>query len=168
MQTWVAAFVVIAAIAVLLQAVVLVAFYFLFRRMAVTLGQVSTNVETRLTPLLNRIRVLVEESHDDLHDIVHDSAEITRTIRVNSRRFDRLLEEATDRLRLQIVHADRLLTGALEAVEDTGNELRKSVIEPVRTIAAFVRGVRAGVDFFRGRSRIAERRREAEDEGLFV
>lgn len=168
MQTWTAVFVVVAAIAVVLQTAILLAFYILFRRMSTTLTQISTTVESRLSPLLHRIRLQIEESHDDLHSVVHEAAEIARTVRANSQRFDRLLEEAADRLRVQIVHADRLLTGTLDAVEDTTHELRKSIIEPVRTATAFVRGVKAGVDFFRGRSHIAERRRAAEDEGLFV
>ena len=34
--------------------------------------------------------------------------------------MDRLMTEATDRLRGQLVRADRILTGTLEAVEDAG------------------------------------------------
>jgi hypothetical protein len=168
MQTWVAVFIVFAAIAVVLQAIVFIAFFFLIRTTIKTAEQTLASLDAHVSPLLSRLRTIVEESNSDLRNIVRETAEVARTVRANSQRFDRLLEDATDRLRLQIIHADRLLTGAFEAVEDTGNELRKSVIEPVRTVAAFVKGVRAGVDFFRGRSRIPERRREAEDEGLFV
>lgn len=168
MQTWLTVFVAIAAAAILLQTAILIAFYLLFRQMNSGVRQLSAGFESRVSPLLNRVRLLLEESQSDLHDIVHDTAEVARTVRVNSRRFDRLLEEAADRLRLQIVHADRLITGALDTVEDSVKELQDSLVEPVRTVTAFARGVRAGVDFFRGRSRVPERRREAEDEGLFV
>lgn len=173
MQIWAAIFILIAAIAIVFQTILLFAYFFFFRRMVLGISQKLESVESKLSPVLNRVQFLIEESHQDLQDIVRDTAEVARTARANSRRFDHLLEEATDRLRLQIIHADRMLTGALETVEDTGNELRKSLVEPVRTATAFVKGVRAGVDFFRGRSRITERRREAErreaeDEGLFV
>lgn len=168
MQTWVAVFVVVAAVAVLLQTVVLLAFYFLLRKMSQTFAQASTSLDTHLFPLLHRVRLLMDDSQTDIHDIVHETAEVARTVRANSRRFDRVLEEGADRLRLQIIHADRLLTGAFEAIEDTTDELRKSVVEPIRTVTAFVKGIQAGLDFFRGRSRMPERRREAEDEGLFV
>ena len=89
-------------------------------------------------------------------------------VKTNGQRFDRVLEEGADRLRQQIIRADRLITGALEAVEDTGSELRKSVLGPAQTVVAFIRGVQAGIDFFRGRKRIPERRRSTEDEGLFI
>jgi methyl-accepting chemotaxis protein len=168
MQTWVGVFIVIAAIAVVVQTVVVIALFFLFRQMSLAILKVSTTVETRLSPVLERLRIMLEESRDDVRDIVRDTAEVARTVRENSRRFDRLVEDATDRLRSQMVHADRLITGALETIEDAAGELRRSFLEPVRTATAFVRGVKAGVGFFRGRSRTAERRREAEDEGLFV
>ena len=165
MQTWLAAFLVIAAIAVALQAILLFAIYLVIRE---TSDRISKVLDSQILPLTQRLRMFIEESHEDLHDIVHETAELARLMRANGRRFDRLLEEGAERLRLQIIHADRLVTGALEVIEDAANELRKSCVEPLRTATAFVRGVRAGVDFFRGRQRIPERRREAEDEGLFV
>lgn len=168
MQTWVAVFIVIAAVAIVLQTVVVFALYFALRKMSQAVIQSSSNLDDHLSPLLNRLHAIVDKSQDDIHAIVHETAEVVRTVRANSRRFDRVLEEAADRLRLQIIHADRLLTGVFETLEDTGNELRRSLVEPMRTLAAFVKGVQAGVEFFRGRSRIPERRREAEDEGLFV
>lgn len=168
MQNWVGIFVVIGAVALALQAVVLWALYVQFRRLSVTLTQVAQSIETRLTPVLSRLHRLLEDSHGHLNEIVADSAEIARLVKTNGQKFDRLLDELSDRLRMQIIHADRLLTGALETIEDAGAELRKSVIEPVRHATALIRGVQAGIDFFRGRSRIAERRREAQDEGLFI
>ncbi|HEV2387732.1 MAG TPA: hypothetical protein VGS20_10815 [Candidatus Acidoferrales bacterium] len=168
MQNWVGIFVVIAAVALALQSALLCALYFQFRHLSQTLSQVAQSIETRLTPVLSRLHRLLEDSQGQLTDIVSDTAEIVRLVKTNGQKFDRLLDEASDRLRLQILHADRLLTGALETIEDAGAELRKSVIEPVRNATALIRGVQAGIDFFRGRSRIAERRRESQDEGLFI
>jgi hypothetical protein len=91
-----------------------------------------------------------------------------RMVKSNGQRFDRVLEEAADRLRLQVIQADRLLTGALETIEDTGEELKRSLVEPMRTATALIKGVRAGVEFFRGRNRVPQRRRDAQDEGLFI
>ena len=168
MQTWVAIFVVVAAVAIVLQTLLLLAFYLQFRRLSTALSTVSTTLETRLSPLLNRLERMLEESQRELHDIIGDTAEIVRVVKSNGQRFDRVLEEGAERLRRQIIHADGLVTGALDAVEDTGQELRKSVLEPVRSAVAFIRGVQAAVAFLRGRSRTPERRRKAQDEGLFV
>jgi hypothetical protein len=168
MQTWVVVFIVIAAAAIVLQTILLLAFYIQFSRMSVALTQVAVSIESRLSPVLDRTERLLEDSHRQLNDIIDDTADVVRTIKTNGQRFDRVLEEAADRLRLQIIRADRMLTGAMESIEDAGSELRKSVLGPVRTATAFVKGVQAGVEFFRGRRHMPDRRREAQDEGLFI
>lgn len=168
MQTWVVVFIVVAALAIVLQTFLLIAFYLHFIRVSSTLTQIAANVESRLSPVLSRVDRMMEDSHRQMSDIVSDTADIVRTVKTNSQRFDRVLEEATDRLRLQIIQADRLITGAMESIEEFGGEMRKSIIEPARTATAFVKGVRAGVEFFRGRRQMPERRRETQDEGLFI
>ncbi|MDE3136353.1 MAG: hypothetical protein KGL59_07250 [Acidobacteriota bacterium] len=168
MQTWVSVFIVVASVAIVVQVVLLAVFYTMFLRLAGTLNRIATNVETKVTPILDRADRLLAESEGQFREIVSDARETVALARATGQRFDRLLDEAADRLRQQIIRADRMVTGALEAIEDSGTELRRSVIEPMRTATAFVRGVRAGVDFFRGRSRAPERRRDTQDEGLFI
>ncbi len=168
MQTWEAVFIVIAGLAIVLQAAVLIALYVQLRRLSEAIGRVATIFETRLTPVLGRMERLLDETEGQMRDIINDTAEILRVIKANGQRFDRVLEEAADSLRRQITRADRLVTGVLEAAEDTRAELRQTVLGPVRTAVAFVRGVRAGVDFLRGRRRMPERSRETQDEGLFI
>ena len=133
MQTWVVVFIVIAAVAILLQTFLLVAFYIQFSRMSTALTQVAVSIESRLSPVLDRTERLLEDSHRQMNDIINDTADVIRTIKTNGQRFDRVLEEAADRLRLQIIRADRMLTGAMESIEDAGSELRRSVLGPVRT-----------------------------------
>jgi len=168
MQTWLTVFVVVASVAIVVQVVLLAIFFIMFLRLGGALTRIASTVEAKLLPILTRADRLLTDSESQLRDIVSDSHEIVRLAKSNGQRFDRLLEEAADRLRQQVIHADRMVTGALEAIEDTGNELRKSVIGPVRTATAFVHGVRAGVEFFRGRGRVPERRRDTQDEGLFI
>ena len=57
-------------------------------------------------------------------------------------RVDRVLTEALERLRMQLVHADQIVTGALDTVEDTGTKLRRSVVGPGESVVAVVRGFR--------------------------
>jgi hypothetical protein len=168
MDTWLKVFIMVASLAIVVQVALLAVFYTMFLRLGATLTRIATNIETKVTPILDRADRVLAESEDQLRLIVNDTRDIVAMAKSTGQRFDRLLDEAADKLRQQLIHADRMLTGALEAVEDTGAELRRSVIEPVRTATAFVRGVRAGVDFFRGRSRVPPRRRDTQDEGLFI
>ena len=79
------------------------------------------------------------------------------------------LPSRLDRLRMQLIHADQILTGVLETVEDTGMKLRRTVWGPVQSVAAVVRGIQTGVEFYRGRRRAPEAQpTETQDEGLFI
>lgn len=168
MQTWVTVFVVVAAVAIVVQLVLLTVFLVLFLRLGVKLTAIVVATEAKVSPIITRADRLLADSEIQLREIVSSANEVVRLAKSNGQRFDRVLEEAADRLRQQIIRADRMVTGALEAIEDTGHEVRKTVVEPMRSATAFVRGVRAGVDFFRGRRRMPERRRDTQDEGLFI
>jgi hypothetical protein len=70
-----------------------------------------------------------------------------------------------------LIHVDHILTGAMEAVEEAGSHLRRTVWGPVVKATALIRGVQAGIDFFRtvrqGRDPV-EPPAEQPDEGMFI
>jgi hypothetical protein len=168
MQSWVAWFVVIATVAIVLQVVVLFLLYIELRRAGTKIARVAEDFEARISPTLTRLGRLLEDSQGRLTSIVNDSAEIVALAREQAQRFDRVLSEASDRLRLQIIHADHILTGALETIEDTGGRLRKAVVGPMENAAALIEGIKTGIDFFRGQRRAPERAQETRDEELFI
>ena len=49
-----------------------------------------------------------------------DAAEVTRLARGQAQKADRVVTEATERLRTQIIRADQILTGTLEVIEEAG------------------------------------------------
>jgi hypothetical protein len=69
---------------------------------------------------------------------------------------------------MQLVHADQILTGAMETVEETGSRIRSSVWRPVQSFSALVRGIQTGLEFYRGRRRQAEGPNQEQDEELFI
>jgi hypothetical protein len=111
---------------------------------------------------------LVEDAQPKISSIMTDATEITRTARGQVQRVDRVMVEAVDRLRLQLIHADQILTGALETIEDTGAQIRKTVWRPVQSVSAIVRGIQVGLEFFRGNRRPPQDGVEQPDESLFI
>ena len=49
------------------------------------------------------------------------------------------------------MRADRILTGALEAVEDAGFAVRKNFLGPMQKASALVQGIKVGLDLLRSR-----------------
>jgi hypothetical protein len=171
MESWMPFFVVVTAAAVVLQAVILIALFIQLRRTAARVEQSTVDLQARLTPILTRVEVLVEDLSPRISGIVADASEITRLTRGQAQRADRILSEALERLRLQVVHVDQIVTGTMEAVEEAGSKLRKTIWGPIIRATALVRGIQTGLEFFRaarqGREP-AEPTSDRRDEGMFV
>jgi hypothetical protein len=171
MESWMPFFVVVTAAAVVLQAVILIALFIQLRRTAARVEQSTVDLQARLTPILTRVEVLVEDLSPRISGIVADASEISRLTRGQAQRADRILGEALERLRLQVVHVDQIVTGTMEAVEEAGSKLRKTMWGPIIRATALVRGIQTGLEFFRaarqGREP-AEPPSDRRDEGMFV
>ena len=171
MESWLPYFVVVTAVAVVVQAIVLVTLYLQFRRTAARVEETIADLNARLTPILSRVQMLVEDISPRVSGIVSDAAELSRLARGQAQKLDRILTETIERLRLQLVHVDQILTGAMEAVEETGSRLRETIWGPVVKASAIIKGVQTGLEFFRtarhGR-RPVEQPSEQQDEGMFI
>ena len=171
MGTWMPYFVIVTTLAVVVQAIVLVILFVQLRRTAARVEEVVTSLNTKLNPLISRIQLLVDDISPRITGIVADASEITRLARSEAQKVDRILSEALERLRMQLIHVDHILTGAMESVEEAGSRLRQTMWSPVVKATALVRGVQAGIHFLR----TARQRRdglevpaEQQDEGMFI
>ena len=173
-MNWLPVFVAVTTLVIVVQAVVLIALFVQLRRTAARVEQTVSDLNTKLTPLISRVQFMVEEISPRITGIVADASEVTRLARGEAQKVDRILSEALERLRMQLIHADHILTGAMEAVEEAGSRLRQSVWGPVMRATAIIRGVQAGIDFFRSnrpRRRALDRIEpspEQQDEGMFI
>ena len=171
MESWMPFFVVVTALAVVLQAIVLVALFLQLRRTAARVEETIADINLRVTPILSRVQILVEDVSPRITGIVADASELTRLARGQAQKVDRILNETLERLRMQLIHVDQILTGAMEAVEEAGSKLRQTVWGPMVKATALVRGIQTGLEFFRsarqGREPI-EPPSEQHDEGMFI
>jgi len=171
MESWMPFFVIVTATAVVLQAIVLIALFLQLRRTAARVEETIVDLNTRITPILSRVQFLVEDATPRIAGIVADAAELTRMARSQAQKVDRILSETLERLRMQLIHIDQILTGAMETVEEAGSRLRETVWGPVVKATALIRGIQAGLEFFRsarqGRDPV-EQPAEQQDEGMFI
>src|ERR1700693_5056762 len=136
MESWMPFFVIVAALALVLQAAMIGAMFFAVRRLARQIEETTQEIRARVAPILGRIQSMVEEVHPQITSMVADAAHITHLARTQVQHADRGVGETIDRLRLQLVHADQILTGALESVEEAGSQIRRTVLGPVQSITA--------------------------------
>jgi len=167
METWVAVFVIVAAVAIVLQATILVAMFFQMRRTMERMERFTSDLESRLSPILARVQILLEDTQPKISEMVADAAHVVYLARAQAQKVDRVFTEASDRLRGQLVRADRILTGALETVEDAGSKFSHNVWKPMQRVSAIVQGIKVGIDLLRSRRRRPEEPLEQEEE-LFI
>ncbi|MCL6480679.1 MAG: hypothetical protein K6U02_03030 [Firmicutes bacterium] len=168
METWLQTFVIVAAAAIILQMGILIALYLQFRQMNERIARTTAELQARILPVLSRLQTLMEDVQPRLSSAAADVAEITHLARAQAVKVDRLFTEAVDRLRLQIVRADQLITGALETVESAGKEVRRSISGPAQKLVALFKGIQAGLDVLRGIERPPQRTAEHQEESLFI
>lgn len=168
MNGWLIAIFVVIAIAVVLQMLILAGMFFQFRQTSKEIHQAIHEMQRKVDPLIFRVTRIVETSEEKIGSIVSDAAEMTRLARGQAQKIDRVVTESLDRMRSQIIRADAIITGTLEAVEDAGLRLRRTVFGPLQQASAVLKGIRTGIDFIRGERGARSSAVTQPDEELFI
>lgn len=170
MENWVAFFVIVAALAIVMQALILAGMFVALKKTSDQVLRLSSEVSTKLIPVLEKTNNLLEESRSRITSVMADTAEIAHLARNQANRFDRVVGEGMELLRVQIVRADQVISGVLESLEDAHAQVRRTVSGPVTQVVALLRGVKAGLDFFTaGKSSKGDgSRNPSSEEELFI
>jgi phage-related protein len=172
MATWPGYFVVIIAIAFVLQTAILAAIFFQMKRSHEQFMTTIKDLHTRIAPIITRVESIVSETQPRIVTMVTDASDVVRIARNQAQKVDRILTETLDRMRVQLIHVDQILTGALETVEDTGSAFRRTMLGPIQQATAFIRGIRSGLEVLRSFRRPAAEASatspDSSDEGMFI
>jgi len=169
MSAWLDAFIAIAAVAIVVQMVILAAMYVQLNNSIKNLTRIATQLQARIDPILVRTNRIVEDSESRIASIMTDAAEFTLLARRQAQKVDRVFTEALERLRVQVIRADHILTGVLEVIEETGSTFRSKLWQPVSQASAMLKGLKAGLDFLRGHEKRRPTQESAtQDEELFI
>jgi hypothetical protein len=167
MQNWVG---VVVALSLIVQVIVLVALWLQTRRTMKQVEETVSDLNRKVSPILTRVQILLDDTQPKISTMVSDAAHIVYLARGQAQKVDRVFTDATDRLRGQLVRADRILTGTLEAVEEAGSQFKHSFWRPVQKASALVQGIKVGIDLLRSRRGSSSRRDEhlEHEEELFI
>jgi len=170
MQFWLEFFSIVAAIALVVQVVILTALFFQLRRTTESVNRLVGDLHSRVGPILTRVQILLDDTQPKISSMVNDASHIVylARLRASPSGCDQLAPAV--RLRGQLVQVDRILTGTLEAVEDAGAKFKHSLWRPVQKASALVQGIKVGLDLLRSRRRrrSGDEPREQQEEELFI
>jgi hypothetical protein len=170
MQIWLVLFIVVAMVALVVQVVILTLLFFEVRRTTENVNRLAGDLQARIGPILTRVQILLDDTQPKISSMVNDASHIVYLARGQAQKIDRVFTDAADRLRGQLNHADRILTGTLEAVEDAGVKFKHNFWRPVQKASALVQGIKVGLDLLRSRRgrRSGDEPREQQEEELFI
>jgi hypothetical protein len=170
MQLAIEIFSIVAAVALVVQVAILIGLFLHLRRTTDSINRMVTDLHTRMGPILTRTQILLDDTQPKITNLVEDASHIVYLARAQAQKMDRVFTEAADRLRGQMVRADRILSGTLEAVEDAGTQVRRSFLGPVQKVSALVHGLKIGLDVLRSRRSEPETTRETveQEDELFI
>jgi methyl-accepting chemotaxis protein len=153
-------FVALTAIAVLLQAGVLIAIFVVLRKTASKLETLAEEVKTKVMPAIAQADAMLTEIRPKVEAIAQQVQDTTDMVRNQIERVDATVNDVVDRARLQIIRTDELFTRTLDRVEQTSEIVHKTVVSPVRQLSGLMQGVTAGLEFFFSRRQRNGRGRE--------
>lgn len=173
MNTWISVFVVVAAVAIVIQMAILAALYAATKKSSARVEALANEVHGKAIPVLDAAQSILSDNRSKIDTIVDNLMSTTTTVRDQMERLDTTVTDIVDRTRLQVIRADELVGRTMDRVEETTELVHHSVISPVKQIAGLIQGITAGVDALFGRkggrkAREGAARRVAQDEELFI
>jgi hypothetical protein len=167
-QTILLIIVAVTALAMLLQAVILLAIYVSVRKATTALKEEIADFRTAVDPVLDRTRELLVRVGPQVEAAVTDVAAVARGVRVQTVQMEITVRDILDRLHQQSERVDGMISGVLDFVDRAGGFLADAVQKPARQFAGVLASVQAIIESLRASAPAARRARAPEDEDTFV
>jgi methyl-accepting chemotaxis protein len=162
-------FVIVAAVAILLQTGILFAFYRVISQVAARVDGIAGRLEAQSSPILETSRVILEDAQPKIAEITSNLAESTALVRSHVADMAEATGEMVDRARQQAARLDEFVSNTVDKLEVTTDMVQHSVLSPIRRINAIVQAVSAGVGFLRAnRANRKSNSNSTEDEEMFI
>jgi methyl-accepting chemotaxis protein len=185
-ETILTAFVALTGIALVVQAIILLAIFFSMRKAVRSLKQDFDDFRDSATPVIRTSREILERIAPHVVPVTTDVAkiaadvatvaaniktasgnlaEVSEQLRAQTAELKSSAAEAVDRVRQQAVRADSIVTGVLDVAEQAGTVVQAAITVPTRQLAGILAGFKAAMESLRlSGSRIRHASRQANTE----
>lgn len=157
------AFVVLAAIAMVAQAIAIVALYKGLKATELRVAQVLPKVEK----LVETSQSAVEHGRAQIQEITVRTTELLDSARKQVARVDEVLADASVRARVQLERAEALIDDTLGKAQQTVGLVHSGVMRPLREVQGFTAGIKTALAFLAkgNRPSVAQ---VTQDEEMFI
>ncbi len=158
-----AVFTAIAAIALVIQAVMMYGVSKSARAVEEHVARLAPKVES----LTETSRVAINEGRASMAEITMRTREILDTTQRQLNRVDHVLEDVTERARVQFDRAEMVMDDAMTRAQQTVATVHSGIMKPIREINGVAAGMRAAIQYFMRGDRPTPDRVTA-DEEMFI
>jgi methyl-accepting chemotaxis protein len=166
----VAIFVIVAAVAIVIQMGILIALFVAVKQAATRITALAGRMEEQTTPILATSRSILDDAQPKISEITSNLAESSATIRAHVSQIAEASSDIVERAHLHAVRIDEFVGLTMDKIENTTEVLQHKVLGPVRRVRAIMQAVNAGLGFLRAnRSRKKPTGKVLEeDEEMFI
>jgi hypothetical protein len=140
------AFVIVTAIAVILQMLILAGMFVAVRKTSAKMESLAEDVKTKVLPTAELAHSMIAEMRPKIETLVDNVSVSTTMMRTQLERIDATLTDIVDRARLQVIRADEFVTNTMDKLEETRETVERTVVSPVRYISGLMHGVTVGLE----------------------
>lgn len=137
------------ALAMLVQAFVLLAAFIAMRKAARSMDQKIEAFRSSVTPLIDNTRSLVARLTPKIEQTADDLAALTHSLRVQAADVQSAADEMIARARIQGNRLDSMFSHVLDTLDRTGQFMSNAVNKPMRQLAAILSSVKAVIESLR-------------------
>ena len=152
-------FIAVTAAAVVVQMLILLAMALAVRklshRMQALAGRIEDmagTVQTRVLPVIDNVKTMQQEakafldaSRPKVEAVLQNLSEVSTTARQSMERIDATVNDVVDRVRLQVIRGDEMLTRTMDRIEETSEKVQHTVMSPVRQVSGIVHAISVGM-----------------------
>ncbi len=152
-------FIAVTSFAVVLQMLILLGMFLTMRKLGARMQALADKVEettavvqTRVLPILDKTKTIQEDvknfldnARPKIETLIDNASRISSTTRATVERFDATANDAIDRVRLQVIRGDEMLTRTMDRVEETSEKVQHTVMSPVRQVSGIMQAISTGM-----------------------
>ena len=140
------------AIGVLIQAGVLLGFFFAFVKLRGKLETILTNVTEHALPLIARSKEMVEDLSPKLSEISTNLVEVSDLLKQETHTIKTSVDEVVEKTRAQTARVDEMVSGTLDGLSQATATIQQGIEVPLRHIHGVFSGVKAAFETLRDKS----------------
>jgi methyl-accepting chemotaxis protein len=139
----------VAALALLLQAIVLLAIFFGIRKAISTLREDFEDIRTSVTPFVKDAHDVFTRVAPKIEETTADVAALTHTLRAQSEDLKVASTEIIEKARRQATRLDAMATNVLDTADRAATFVNEAVSKPMRQLSGILASIKAVVESLR-------------------